>query len=280
MECKMYAMSDLFSKTFSCFDRHALRMLDDLAPGTLWDIGSLEESDGISHYLLRQDLLSLDQLQKEGLLNAKVLSPLQRDLMIRQAYQKFRPDYDFSSFAFDDQVQAGVLYQLFARKAKEWDWKKWDSVYRDYPQGKGVNLKTMEDDLFYLLFVQYELSKAWKEFSRACHHGGVKVIVHVPFPQRHQAVEAWYHNPLYDGEGNIRWDGAYRVLLELLEFYEGLADGVFFDGGEVLEEKPETAMYLAKKSQEMNLKVKVVVGDGFDDSLADRCGFRQLSKML
>lgn len=273
-------MSELFSKTLSCFDRHALRMLDDLVPGTVWDIGCLEEQDGVSHYLLRQDLLSLDQLQKEGLLGAKVLSPLQRDGMIRQAYRSFRPDYDFSSFAFDDQVQAGVLYQLFARKTKERDWKKWDCVYRDYPQGKGVNLKAMEDDLFYLLFVQYELSKAWKEFSRACHHGGVKVIVHVPFPQRQEAVDAWYHNPLYDGEGNIRWDGAYRVLLELLEFYEGLADGVFFDGVEILENKPETAQYLAQKAGELQLKVQMIVPDTFDRELAGRCGFRQLSKML
>ena len=55
---------------------------------------------------------------------------------------------------------------------------------------------------------------------------------------------------------------------------------MFFDGVEILENKPETAQSLAQKAGELQLKVQMIVPDTFDRELAGRCGFRQLSKML
>ena len=275
-----WMIDSICSKTISSFGIQGLRQLDALAAGSVWDIGTLEGAEGVSHYLLREELLSLDLLQAAGLIKNKVVSPLRRDVLLHEAYRNFTLDYDFLSYAFGDHVQAGVLYQLFSQVTGERDWRKWAAAYRDYPQGHGVNLKLMEEDLFYLLFLQYQVSLAWKKFSRSCHQCGVKVVVHVPFPIVAEKVDAWYQNPLYDAQGGLRWNGADHVLLDLLEFYDGLADGVCFDGIEVLQQRRQTAIHFADIYKKRSFRVRIVVGESFDARLAEQCGFQQFMGML
>ncbi|MDB9525683.1 4-alpha-glucanotransferase [Oscillatoria sp. CS-180] len=155
-------------------------------------------------------LISLEQLAKEGLLQADQLEPLSnsetsnrvdfdqvipyKTQYLKQAFQKFQPDDAFHQFCqeqaywLDDYVLFMAL--LEANDGKEWsDWDK--AIARREPDALKAQAEALKDEIQYHRFVQFKFFEQWKALRAYTNHKDIQIVGDVSIYVCYNSADVW-----------------------------------------------------------------------------------------
>ena len=131
----------------------------------------------VSYYALEEDFISLDKLKEEGLIK----DPEVRPVSDRAIYDDYKVKYykeAYSNFKKDDGYDRFVTHKEMRQ-------------YAEYMN------KTDGDEVGYYLFLQYMLSKQWKELKRYANSKDVYIIGDLPFYPVFDSVETMFYPEYY-----------------------------------------------------------------------------------
>ena len=107
-----------------------------------------------SSYAMDPLYLSLDILEEQGLLHQKVPSfhrhseridyeqvRTYKEKFIREAYRSFKPDHNFSVFAYQEWIRNYAIFMTFKQLNDMKCWNEWKAAMRDQPVHNDVDLK-------------------------------------------------------------------------------------------------------------------------------------------
>jgi 4-alpha-glucanotransferase len=173
-------------------------------------------------------LLSLEQLQAEGLLSAKDLTDLPpfpphrveydavsafKQRLLWKAFETFqrtaaRPQrHELAAFA---QRQAQWLddYALFMALKETHDgatWNEWErDIARREPSALADWRKKLAPRVRFHVFLQYQFFHQWQSLKAECHRHGIQLFGDVPIFVAHDSADVWAHPELFhlDEAGN------------------------------------------------------------------------------
>ncbi|MCH3960844.1 MAG: 4-alpha-glucanotransferase [Solobacterium sp.] len=169
-----------------------------------------------SSYAMDPLYLSLDLLEEQGLLKKKVPSfhrhskcidyeevRQYKETFLRQAYQNFVPDQNFSIFAYQEWIRSYAIYMTFKQLNDMKCWNEWKPLYRDQPVRQNADLKPYQDEILYQVFVQYELFLQWKDLKQYANDRGIEIMGDLPFYVGIDSADVWAsrQNFLLDEKG-------------------------------------------------------------------------------
>lgn len=131
----------------------------------------------VSYYALEEDFISLDKLKEEGLIK----DPEVRPVSDRAVYDDYKVKYykeAYSNFKKDDGYDRFVTHKEMRQ-------------YAEYMN------KTDGEEVDYYLFLQYMLSKQWKELKRYANSKDVYIIGDLPFYPVFDSVETMFYPEYY-----------------------------------------------------------------------------------
>lgn len=131
----------------------------------------------VSYYALEEDFISLDKLKEEGLIK----DPEVRPVSDRAVYDDYKVKYykeAYSNFKKDDGYDRFVTHKEMRQ-------------YAEYMN------KTDGEEVGYYLFLQYMLSKQWKELKRYANSKDVYIIGDLPFYPVFDSVETMFYPEYY-----------------------------------------------------------------------------------
>lgn len=131
----------------------------------------------VSYYALEEDFISLDKLKEEGLIK----DPEVRPVSDRAVYDDYKVKYykeAYSNFKKDDGYDRFVTHKEMRQ-------------YAEYMN------KTDGEEADYYLFLQYMLSKQWKELKRYANSKDVYIIGDLPFYPVFDSVETMFYPEYY-----------------------------------------------------------------------------------
>ena len=131
----------------------------------------------VSYYALEEDFISLDKLKEAGLIK----DPEVRPVSDRAVYDDYKVKYykeAYSNFKKDDGYDRFVTHKEMRQ-------------YAEYMN------KTDGDEVGYYLFLQYMLSKQWKELKRYANSKDVYIIGDLPFYPVFDSVETMFYPEYY-----------------------------------------------------------------------------------
>ena len=131
----------------------------------------------VSYYALEEDFISLDKLKEEGLIK----DPEVRPVSDRAIYDDYKVKYykeAYSNFKKDDGYDRFVTHKEMRQ-------------YAEYMN------KTDGEEVDYYLFLQYMLSKQWKELKRYANSKDVYIIGDLPFYPVFDSVETMFYPEYY-----------------------------------------------------------------------------------
>jgi 4-alpha-glucanotransferase len=173
-------------------------------------------------------LLSLEQLQEEGLLTAS-------DLQAVTAFAPHRVDYDavrefkgnllwkaFENFRGGGAGPQGDALAAFAEHHRDWledyalfialkeahhgaPWNQWDGdTARRQPAALEGWRKTLASRVQFHMFLQYQFFRQWQRLKTECHRHGIQLFGDVPIFIAQDSADVWAHPELFylDGMGN------------------------------------------------------------------------------
>ncbi len=173
-----------------------------------------------SSYAMDPLYLSLDILEEQGLLHQKVPSwhrhseridyeqvRTYKEKFIREAYRSFKPDHNFSVFAYQEWIRNYAIFMTFKQLNDMKCWNEWKAAMRDQPVHNDVDLKPYEDEILYQVFVQYELFLQWKSLKQYANDRGIEIMGDLPFYVGIDSADVWAsrQNFLLDKKGHPRF---------------------------------------------------------------------------
>ena len=173
-----------------------------------------------SSYAMDPLYLSLDILEEQGLLHQKVPSfhrhseridyeqvRTYKEKFIREAYRSFKPDHNFSVFAYQEWIRNYAIFMTFKQLNGMKCWNEWKTEMRDQPVNNDVDLKPYEDEILYQVFVQYELFLQWKALKQYANDRGIEIMGDLPFYVGIDSADVWAsrQNFLLDKKGHPRF---------------------------------------------------------------------------
>ena len=157
-----------------------------------------------SSYAMDPLYLSLDILEEQGLLHRKVPSfhrhssqidyvevRKYKETYLRQAYRNFKPDHNFSVFAYQEWTRNYALFMTFKQLNGGVCWNEWKPEFRDQPVTNEVDLKQYQDEILYQVFVQYELYLQWKNLKQYANDLGIEIMGDLPFYVGLDSADVW-----------------------------------------------------------------------------------------
>ena len=157
-----------------------------------------------SSYAMDPLYLSLDLLQEQGLLKKHVPSfhrhspkidyeevRRYKDTFTREAYKNFKPDHNFSVFAYQEWIRNYSIYMTFKQLNGMKCWNEWNQEMRDQPMTNAVDLKPYQDEILYQVFIQYELFLQWKTLKQYANDRGIEIMGDLPFYVGIDSSDVW-----------------------------------------------------------------------------------------
>lgn len=167
-----------------------------------------------SSYAIDDIYISLDCLHEKGLL-PKVPSFHRRservdyesvrkfrEPYLREAFSNFKPDQNYTVFAYQEWVKNYALFKAFMKKYGE-HWNDWPEEAKHQPEEGKVDLKPFEDEILYQLFLQYEAYLEWKDIKQYANDRDIEIMGDIPFYVGLDSSDVWASkiNFLLDQDG-------------------------------------------------------------------------------
>lgn len=167
-----------------------------------------------SSYAIDDIYISLDILHEKGLVQ-KVPSFHRRkekveyeavrkfrEPYLREAFRNFKPDHNYTVFAYQEWVKNYALFKAFS-KAYGPEWNEWPDEARKQPEEGKIDLKPFEDEILYQLFLQYEAFLEWKDVKQYANDHDIDIMGDIPFYVGLDSSDVWAgkENFLLDEDG-------------------------------------------------------------------------------
>lgn len=207
------------------FGKEAYQFVDLLAKSglTIWQILPLNPLgygnspyQPYSSYAIDDIYLSLDFLYDQNLLKKRPPSFQRRtkyvdypavrafrEPYLKEAYHNFVPNHSYSVFAYQDWLRSYSVFMALKKKNDGKCWNEWPEDERDLPEKDKVNLKDFEEEIFYQVFLQYELFLQWKQLKQYANDRNIEIMGDIPFYVGLDSSDVWAkrENFLLDRDG-------------------------------------------------------------------------------
>lgn len=199
------------------FGPDAYRFADDIAEAgfSIWQLLPMNPLgygnspyQPFSSYAMDEIYISLDQLEKEGLIahapdhmkNAPTIQyqdiRVFREKWLREAFHNFKPDRKYRAFvAKNDWLESYAVFMAFKRKNDLRCWVEWPAKMRDYPELKSLDLTPYEEDINYQRFLQYKLYEQWTALKKYVNKKGIEIMGDLPFYVGLDSADCWNGRP-------------------------------------------------------------------------------------
>lgn len=168
-----------------------------------------------SSWAIDEIYISLDTLYKKGLIDrvpsfhakdeyvdfAEVKKL--REPYLRKAFQNFVPDLNYATFAGQEWMKIYSVYMALRKKNHEVSWTEWEDDEKNWPLENKLDLKPLENEILYQIFLQYELYLEWKDLKQYANDRGIEIMGDMPFYVGLDSSDCWGNrkNFLLDEEG-------------------------------------------------------------------------------
>ena len=168
-----------------------------------------------SSYAMDDLYISLDLLHEQGLIG-RVPSFRRRAATIdyeacrkfrepylREAYSNFKADLNYASFSYQKWVKDFTVFMTFKKKNGMKSWLEWPEEEKDYPLTQKAEIKELEDEILYQVFLQYILFLQWKALKQYANAAGIEIMGDIPFYVGLDSADVWASrdNFLLDSDG-------------------------------------------------------------------------------
>lgn len=123
-----------------------------------------------------------------------------RMLLLRKAFEGFRPGRDFDSFiqAHGSWLEDYALFQALKKHYNGAGWIKWPAPVRSrQPAALEQVREELREEVAFHRFVQYVFDRQWHAFKQYCHDRGLRLIGDVPIYVSHDSADVWSHPELF-----------------------------------------------------------------------------------
>ncbi|PSN17086.1 4-alpha-glucanotransferase, partial [filamentous cyanobacterium CCP5] len=155
-------------------------------------------------------LISLEQLAKEGLLEADRLDPLpdgqdpervdfdrvipHKTQYLRQAFEKFQPSPDFDQFCTEQAAWLDdyVLFMALLEANDGREWNEWDrAIATRNPQALETAKTQLKDAIAYHRFVQFKFFEQWKAIRAYANQRGIQIVGDISIYVCYNSADVW-----------------------------------------------------------------------------------------
>lgn len=156
------------------------------------------------------ELIDLDDLKDRGLLMDEdfdgqdfgddsetvnyIAVKAAKNAVLRTAFQRFKPDKDYSVFLAENEfwIENYALFMALKEHFGELCWYEWDDDIKFY-EADAVKSYTslLWDDISFYKFQQYIFSRQWAELKAYANENGVKIIGDIPIYVSPDSCDVW-----------------------------------------------------------------------------------------
>lgn len=156
--------------------------------------------------------ISLEELEKDGLIS-KVPSKNSTSSKIEYeelrifkgkyyhlAYEKFISLHlqELEKFIIDEAwVYTFAIFMAFKKRNNLVSWNEWKKEEMDYIIDHKLDLDDYLEDIYYEIFLQYELLKQWKSLHKFASELDIKIVGDMPFYVGFDSVDVWANQNMF-----------------------------------------------------------------------------------
>ena len=206
------------------FGRETYRFIDKAAEAgfSIWQILPLNPLgygnspyQPYSSYAMDDLYISLDLLAEQGLIR-KAPSYRRRGKTIdyeavrkfrapylKEAYRNFKADLNYTAFGYQDWVKNYSLFMALKKKNGLQCWLDWPEKDKNLILEEKPDLKDMQDEILYEVFLQYILFLQWKDVKQYANDRNIEIMGDCPFYVGIDSADVWSgrENFLLDDDG-------------------------------------------------------------------------------
>ncbi len=212
-----YGCGDFGSQAY-----HFIDLIHD-AGLTLWQILPLNPLgygnspyQPYSSYAMDDIYISLERLYEKGLI-AKLPKPLKKSKEVdyeavrayrlpylKEAFSNFKPDLNYANFSYQDWMRSYAIFMTLKKKNGMKEWTLWDEEEKNQPLDGKLDLKPLEEDILFEIFLQYELFLQWKDLKQYANDHDIEIMGDMPFYVGLDSADVWANrsNFLLDEDGH------------------------------------------------------------------------------
>ncbi len=168
-----------------------------------------------SSYAMDDLYISLDLLAEQGLIR-KAPSYRRRaetidydavrkfrEPYLQEAYRNFKPDLNYTTFSYQEWVRNYSVFMALKKKNNKQCWLDWPKAEKDLPLAEKMELKDMQEEILYEVFLQYILFLQWKDLKQYANDRGIEIMGDCPFYVGIDSADVWASrkNFLLDDDG-------------------------------------------------------------------------------
>lgn len=126
---------------------------------------------------------------------------------LREAYKEFwNREADSAAFRKFQAMEWVYLYAVFMALKKQNGlrcWNEWPREQQDWILNKEYDIRHLEEEIRYQMFLQYEFYRQWNELKRYANQKGIRIMGDIPFYVGIDSLDVWScrENFLLDAEG-------------------------------------------------------------------------------
>ncbi len=152
-------------------------------------------------YLTEQDLLELKTAVDERSVDYEQLYNT-RFLMLRKAFENSRiqENGEFQQFVSEHEAWLPdyALFMAIKDSKGGQSFLKWeDDIKKRQPEALCKYRETLEHDMYFYMFLQFEFSRQWQKLKAYANEKGVKIIGDIPIYVALDSADTWSHPELF-----------------------------------------------------------------------------------
>lgn len=158
--------------------------------------------------------ISLDLLKEEGLIKKTKTFNKAADKIaygdvrkfkepyLREAFSNFKKDKDYEEFVSDQWVRQFAVFLTLKHKNNNQCWTEWNKKDKEWIK-KPFDLKELNDEVEYQMFIQYILYKQWIELRQYANKQGIEIMGDLPIYVGIDSLDVWSYQKgfLLDKDG-------------------------------------------------------------------------------
>ncbi len=168
-----------------------------------------------SSYAMDDIYLSLERLYEAGLLHA-LPKPLKKEKQVdyeavrayrmpylKEAFSNFKPDLNYANFSYQEWMRQYAIFMTLKKKNGMREWTEWEEEEKNQPLNGSLDLKPLEEDILFEIFLQYELFLQWKDLKQYANDHEIEIMGDMPFYVGLDSADVWANrsNFLLDDDG-------------------------------------------------------------------------------